>query len=39
MGLALLSVISAVFPGILMGVVAGWKGGTVNKIISPALSR
>jgi peptide/nickel transport system permease protein len=33
-GLALLSVISAVIPGIFLGVVAGWKGGRVDKIIS-----
>lgn len=34
MGLALLSVISAVIPGIFLGVIAGWRGGVVDKIIS-----
>lgn len=34
LGLALISVITAVVPGILLGVIAGWKGGTIDKTIS-----
>lgn len=33
-GLALISVITAVIPGLLFGVIAGWKGGPVDKVIS-----
>jgi peptide/nickel transport system permease protein len=34
LGLALISVVSAVIPGVLFGVIAGWKGGLVDKAIS-----
>lgn len=34
LGLALISVVSAVIPGILLGVIAGWKGGVIDKTIS-----
>lgn len=34
MGLALVCVVSAAIPGIFLGVVAGWKGGVVDKSLS-----
>ena len=34
LGLALISIVSAVIPGVLFGVIAGWKGGAVDKVIS-----
>ncbi len=33
-GLSLLSVVTAVIPGIIFGVLAGWKGGLADKAIS-----
>nr|WP_300309452.1 ABC transporter permease [Halomonas sp.] len=34
MGLALLSVASAAIPGILFGIVAGWRGGWCDRLLS-----
>lgn len=36
LGLSMLSVISAVIPGIFLGVIAGWNGGKVDRVISLA---
>ncbi|QJQ98261.1 ABC transporter permease [Halomonas sp. PGE1] len=33
LGMALLSVVSAAVPGILLGVIAGWRGGWVDRVL------
>jgi len=34
LGLALVSVITAALPGVLLGIVAAWKGGVMDKCLS-----